>query len=107
MSSFLAWVTHGVKRGRLELGARTTVALSAVVAALTLITAIYLVLVSRTAAQGRTIERLQAEVLHLQRENEQAAVRIAETCAIPQVMARAQALGFAPADRIEFLAGSD
>ena len=107
MSNFLAWVTHGVKRGRLELGGRTTVALFAVVAALTLVTAIYLGVVSQTAAQGRTIERLQAEVLDLQRENEQTAVRIAEHCAIPRVMGRAQALGFAPADRVEFLAGSD
>ena len=45
MSNFLAWVTHGVKRGQLELGGRTTVALFAVVAALTLVTALYLGLV--------------------------------------------------------------
>ena len=107
MSDFLAWVTHGVKRGRFELDSRATVALFAVVGALTLVTSLYLALVSRTAAQGRYIEQLQAEVFRLQRENEQTMVGIAEQCAIPRVMGRAEALGFVPAEHVEFLTGSD
>ncbi|MGD2179236.1 MAG: hypothetical protein PVG71_15600 [Anaerolineae bacterium] len=107
MSDFLAWVTHGVKRGRFELDSRAAVALSAVVAVLMLVAALYLALVSRTAAQGRYIERLQVEVFRLQRENEQTAVRIAEACALPRVMSRAEALGFVPAEHVEFLTGSD
>ena len=107
MSDFLAWVTHGVKRGRFELDSRSTVALFAIVAALTLITSLYLALVSRTAAQGRYIEHLQAEVFRLQRENEQRMVEIAEECAIPRVMDRAERLGLVPAGQVEFLTGSD
>jgi hypothetical protein len=107
MSDFLSWVTHGVKRGRFELNSRAVVALFAAVVALTLVTALYLALVSRTAAQGRHIERLQAEVFRLQRENQQTAVAIAEACALPRVMSRAEALGFVPADQVEFLTGSE
>jgi hypothetical protein len=107
MSDFLAWVTHGVKRGRFELDSRATVALSAVVVALTLVTSLYLALVSRTAAQGRYIEQLQAEVFRLQRENEQTMVEIAEESALSRLMSRAEALGLAPAEQVEFLTGSD
>jgi hypothetical protein len=107
MSDFLAWVTHGVKRGRFELDSRATVALSAVVVALTLVTSLYLALVSRTAAQGRYIEQLQAEVFRLQRENEQTMVEIAEECALPGLMGRAEVLGLVPAEQVEFLTGSD
>jgi hypothetical protein len=107
MSDFLSWVTHGVKRGRFELDSRAIVALFAVVLALTLVTALYLALVSRTAAQGRYIERLQAEIFRLQRENQQVAVRIAEARALPRVMRRAEALGFVPAEQVEFLSESD
>jgi cell division protein FtsL len=107
MGDFLSWVTHGVKRGRFELDSRAAVALFAVVTALTLVTALYLALVSRTAAQGRYIEQLQAEVFRLQRENEQAMVEIAEASALSRVIGRAQVLGLAPAERVEFLTGSD
>jgi hypothetical protein len=107
MSDFLSWVTHGVKRGRFEPDSRATVVLFASVAALTLVTILYLGLVGRTAAQGRHIERLQVQVFHLQRENERTAVRIAEVCAINRVMDRAEALGFAPAEQVEFLTDSD
>jgi hypothetical protein len=50
---------------------------------------------------------LQAEVFRLQRENEQTMVEIAEECAIPRLMSRAEALGLAPAEQVEFVAGSD
>jgi len=111
MSDFLKWATHGVKRGRLELDSRPLVLLFAVIVALALVAAIYLGLVSRTAAQGRRIEQLQTEIFHLQRENERLAVEIAEMSAFrgdgsPGLMERAKALGFVPAERVEFLVGS-
>ncbi|MGD8244086.1 MAG: hypothetical protein PVG25_01820 [Anaerolineae bacterium] len=105
MSDFLTWVTHGVKRGRFELDSRGAVIVVAAVALLVFVAAFYLALVSGTAAQGRYIERLQVEVFRLQRENEHTAVRIAEACAFPQVMSRAEALGFVPAQHVEFLTG--
>jgi cell division protein FtsL len=105
MSDFLSWVTHGVKRDRFELDSRAGVTLFTVVAVLMLVAAVYLVLVSRTAAQGRYIEWLQGEVCRLQRENEQTEVRIAEASAFTRVMSRAEALGFVPAEQVEFLPG--
>jgi hypothetical protein len=72
-----------------------------------MVTALYLILISRTAARGRYIEELQAEMFRLERENQQLTVRIAEESAIARVRERAQALGFAPAQEIEFVAGSE
>jgi hypothetical protein len=76
-------------------------------AVLVLVAGLYLALVSRTAAQGRRIEQLQMEVFRLQRENEQLAVEIAESSAIPVLMERASTLGFVPAEHVEFLTDSD
>jgi cell division protein FtsL len=80
---------------------------AAMVATLTLVAALYLGLVSRTAAQGRHIEQLQADVFRLQRENQQLAVEIADVSAVSRLMARARALGFVPAEQVQFLAESD
>jgi Tfp pilus assembly protein PilN len=99
------WVSHGVKRGRLELDSRPLMVLLAIGVVLTLVAALYLGLVSRTAAQGRRIEQLQADVFRVQRENQQLAVVIAETSAIPRLMERARALGFVPPEQVEFLNG--
>lgn len=107
MSSFLEWATHGVRRGRLELDSRPIVLLFTIGAVLVLVAGLYLALVSRTAAQGRRIEQLQMEVFRLQRENEQLAVEIAESSAIPVLMERASTLGFVPAEHVEFLTDSD
>ena len=107
MSHFLEWATHGVKRGRLELSSRPSTFASVVVVTLVLAAAAYLMLVSRTAAQGRRIEQLQTEIFSLQRENEQLAVEIAEASALPGLKDRATALGFAPAERVEFLPASE
>lgn len=107
MSDFLEWATHAVKRGQLELNTRPTVVLSLVVGGLTLIAVIYLGLVSRTAAQGRRIEQLQAEIFRLQRENQQLTVRIAEAGSLRRLTERANVLGFVAAERVEFLVESD
>ena len=107
MSDFLEWATHGVKREWFESDSRPVVLLSALAAILVLVASLYLMLVSRTAAQGRHIEQLQAKVFSLQRANEQLAVEIADVSAIPRLMERAEALGFVPAERVEFLVDSD
>jgi len=107
MSDFVEWVTHGVKRGRFEIDSRSAVALSIVAGTLTVVMALYLILISRTAARGRRIEELQAEIFHLQRENQQLMVEIAEESAVSRVRERAQALGFAPAQEMEFVVGSE
>lgn len=107
MSDFLEWATHGVKRGWFELDSRPVVLLSTIVVVLTLVVGLYLGLVGRTAAQGRRIEQLQTEIFRLQRENEQLAVEIAEVTAFPRLMERARALGFVPAEQVEFLVETD
>ena len=103
MSDFMQWVTHGVKRGRFEMDSRAVLYLSTLAVTLILVTALYLTLVSRTAAQGRHIEQLQAELFQLQRENEHLEVEIAEESAVSRLMKRAVELGLAPAEQIEYL----
>jgi hypothetical protein len=78
-----------------------------VVATLAIAAASYLMLVSRTAAQGRRIEQMQTEIFRLQRENEQWTVEIAEAGAFPRLLARARELGFGPAERVEFVPVSE
>lgn len=107
MSDFLDWATHGVKRGWLEIDSRPVVLLSVIVGVLTVVAALYLGLVSRTAAQGRRIEQLQTEIFALQRTNEQLAVDIAAASATSRLRERATALGFVPAEQVEFLTVAD
>ena len=107
MSHFLEWATHGAKRGRLELRSRPTAVLIIIVVILALVAGVYLMLVSRTAAQGRRIEQLQTEIFRLQRENEQLMVEIAEVGAVPRLTERAVVLGFRTPERVEFLANSE
>ncbi len=103
MPDFMEWVTHGVKQGRLEINAAATVGISLAVVVLTLVTALYLMLISRTAARGRYIEGLQAEAFRLQRENQQLMVEIARESTIPGLRERAEALGLVAAETIEFV----
>ncbi len=104
MPDFLEWVTHGVKQGRFEMNAAATVGVSLVVVVLTLVTALYLMLISRTAARGRYIEGLQAQAFGLQRENQQLMVDIAEQSTVSGLRERAEALGLVAAETIEFVA---
>ncbi len=107
MSDFVQWVTHGVKRGRFEVGSRTALYFFALVVVLTLTAALYLMLVSQTAARGRHIQQLQAELFRFQRENEQLEVEIARESSIHRLWERAIELGFAAAERLEFLPLAD
>ena len=97
------WVTHGIKRGRFEVNRRMAVYLFAFVVVLTLAGALYLILVSRTAAQGRHIQQLQVELFRLQRENAQLEVQIASEGSVPRLWERAIEMGFVPAEQVEFI----
>jgi cell division protein FtsL len=103
MSDFMQWVTHGIKRGRFEVSPRLALRLFALVVVLTVMAALYLMLVSRTAARGRHIQQLEAELFRLRRENEQLEVEIASEGSISHLWERAVELGFAPAEDVEFL----
>lgn len=103
MSDFLQWVAHGIKRGRFDVSRRTALRLFALVVVLTLMAALYLMVVSRTAARGRHIQQLEAELFRLQRENEQLEVGIATEGSVSRLWKRAIELGFAPVEDVEFL----
>jgi Ribonuclease G/E len=107
MADFVEWVTHGVKRGRFEMDSRSAVGLAVVAGTLTVVMALYLIVISRTAARGRHIEELHADIFRLQRENQQLMVEIAKESAVSSVEERAQALGFVPAQEIEFVVDSE
>jgi cell division protein FtsL len=103
MSNFMKWVTHGIKRGRFELDRQGALYLFTSVALLTLVAALYLMLVSRTAARGRHIQQLQVEIAQLDREIEQLEVDIAREAAVSRLQERAKGLGFEPAVQVEYL----
>jgi len=103
MSDFMQWVTHGIKRGRFEMSSRTALYLCTFVVVLTLVAALYLTLVSRTAARGRHIEQLQAELFRLQRENAHLELENAKEGSVSRLWERAIELGFAPAGQVDFL----
>lgn len=101
--TFMEWVTHGIKRGRFEMGPRAVFYVFALVTAMTLVAAIYLTLVSRTAACGRHIEQLRSELSWLRRENEQLEVKVAEEGSISRLWERANELGLVLAEQAEFV----
>lgn len=103
MGELRQWITHGIKRGRFEMSPRVAIGVFALTIALMLVAVLYLMLVSQTAARGRHIEQLQAELARLQRENAQLEVDIAREGAISRLIQRAHELGLAPAGQIEFL----
>jgi cell division protein FtsB len=103
MSNFVQWMTHGIKRGRFEVNRRTALYLFIAVFVLVLVASLYLMLVSQTAARGRRIEQLRAELAWLEKENEQLEVEIAKEASIARLRSRAIELGFGPAETVEFL----
>jgi hypothetical protein len=107
MSGFIQRVTHGIKRGRFEMNPRVALYSLALILALTIMAALYLMLVSRTAAQGRHIQQLQRELFWFQREDEQLEMEVAREGAIPRLKERATELGFVPAEQVEFLLPTD
>lgn len=101
--TFMEWVTHGIKRGRFEMGPRAVFYVFALVAVMTLVATIYLTLVSRTAACGRHIEQLRTELSWLRRGNEQLEVQVAEEGSISRLLERATELGLVLAGQVEFI----
>jgi len=103
MASFLQRVTHGMKQGRFEMSPRAALSLLGVFIVLAIVATCYLILVSRTAAKGRYIEKLQEELFALQRENEHLEVEIANASAVSRMIERARELGFIPAEQVIYL----
>lgn len=103
MSGFMEWMRHGIKREGLEMSRRTVRYLIAFLATVTLIAALQLILVSRTAVQGRRIEQLREDLYGLEMETEQLEVEIAEASSILILLQRVEELDLSPAEHVEFL----
>jgi len=82
---------------------RTALYVFVFVVGVTLLAALYLTLVSRTAAQGRYVQELQRELSQLQRDNAQLEVEVAREGSVSHLWKRASELGFVPAEQVEFL----
>jgi cell division protein FtsL len=103
MSSFMQWVTHGIKRGRFEMSRRTALYALTIVVVVTLIAVFYLMLVSRTAARGRQVEQLRWELVWLKKESTHLEVQIAEQSSATDLLKRAAELGFIQAKEVEYI----
>jgi hypothetical protein len=96
-------MAHGIKRGKFELGRHQVQVLIASIVALTLLAFLYLMLVSSTAAQGREIQELRAELLRIRMENEQLEIAVAKAGSVFSLAERAEEMGFAPPKHVEYL----
>lgn len=107
MSGFMELMRHGIKREGFEISRRTVSYLIAFLATGTLIVALHLILVSRTAVQGRRIEQLREDLYGLEMETEQLAVEIAEASSILKLLQRVEELDLSPAQHVEFLSSGE
>jgi hypothetical protein len=99
------WFQHVLRRSNFQ-PRRQAIALGAAGVLITLVVGVLvLTQVASTATLGRQLDQLVAERNRLERMNEQLRVEIAELKSVPNLLARAQALGFvpAPAESIEYL----
>jgi hypothetical protein len=96
-------MAHGIKRGKFELGRHQVQVIVASIVALTLVAFLYLTLVSSTAAQGRHVQELRAELLRLRMENEQLEIAVAKAGSVFRLAERAREMGFAPPEHVEYL----
>lgn len=99
------WFQHVLRRSNFQ-PRRQAIALGAVGVLITLVVGVLvLTQVAGTATLGRQLDELVAERNRLERSNEQLRVEIAELKSVPNLLARAQELGFvpAPATNIEYL----
>lgn len=95
------WIDHGLKVARWPASRAARVAL---LLALGLsILGIYLVQSSQIVAANRHVETLQRDLLALRRQNALRLASIAEATTAAQLVERATALGFQPAEIVEFV----
>ncbi len=95
------WIDHGLKVAR---GPASRAARVALLLALELsIVGIYLVQSSQIVAANRHVETLQRDLLALRRQNALRLAAIAGATTAAQLTERAQALGFQPAETVEFV----
>ncbi len=103
MGEIVAWVTHGFRRGGVELSSRVVGLLLALLLLIGLLAAARLLLVSRVVAAGRHLQDVRAELDRLQRENAMLEMEIVQMQAVDVLLSRAREMGLGPAERVEFV----
>jgi hypothetical protein len=96
------WIDHGLKAARWPASRAARVA--ALVGLGLLVIGVYLVQSSQIVTAGRQVEALQRELTELRRNNALRLAAIAEVTSAVKMQERATALGFQPAQAIEFVA---
>jgi len=97
------------RRGWLEMDRRAFFAVLAVIAVIAMVAAMYLLVVSRTAGQGRRIQRLRGLLEDQQRINAHLEVSIARASSAHNLFERAGDLNLVPAgfDQLLFVRQAD
>ena len=86
-----------MRRGPPEMDRRMFFVVLAVIVVIAMVAAMYLVVVSRTANQGRRIQRLRRELADKERNNAHLEVSIARASSAHSLYERALELGLVPA----------
>jgi len=101
MGEVVAWMTHGFRRGDVELSPRVVRLLFALVLLIALLGALRLALVSYVAMSARDLQGMRDRLSHLQCENAIIEMQVAEAQSAFALLERARELGLRPAERIE------
>ena len=95
--------THGVLRRKRRGEQAVALALVGLTLAVALLTLAYLALVASNVRLSRQVWEVSEAVVMQERENEALRVEIARVGSIPRLQQRSIALGFVPADQVDFI----
>ena len=101
MNRLSIWLNHGLKHARWP--AARAARLVLLVALILSLAGIHLAQSSAIVAANRRVEALRRELQDLERRTALRLTSIGETTAVAKLKQRAAALGFQPAERIEFV----
>jgi len=95
--------THGVLRRQEKAQRFVAKLLLGVVITTTLLAAVYLALVASNVHTARKVWAMEHQIVQAQRDNEALKTEIARLSSIPVLQERSVALGYQPADSIDYM----
>ena len=95
--------THGVQRHKTQLDRTLARIFLAVVLVVTALAAAYLNLVASNVRLSRHVWTMEQDLGEVERVNQELTVEIARWSSIPVLQERSVALGYAPAENVEYL----
>ncbi len=95
--------THGVPRRKWRWERTVAIAVVALAMAVTLLTLAYLALVASNVRLSRQVWEVSEAVVMKERENEALRIEIARVGSIQRLQERSIALGFVPAEQVDFI----